>query len=234
MSPKFHIPLSSAYPSNPFLKGKPIPRHRRCGQILLQEAGGVRRQIQILCAAQKIVTISNFLLPFALYFLTVPLAKANPPESSRIMDSITVYIFLHESCIISQYYTLPLREIYEEYAGDRIQFVGLFPNFSSKPDKIQAFKERYKIPFTLEADYYHTRKEALGAEVTPEVVVVNECSGETLYKGRIDDAYARVGKRKRVTSTSELQDALEAIRNDQPIPVAHTEAIGCFIGKSKL
>ena len=30
---------------------------------------------------------------------------------------------------------------------------------------------------------------------------------------RIDDAYARVGRRKRITSTSELKDVLESIWN---------------------
>lgn len=76
--------------------------------------------------------------------------------------------------------------------------------------------------------------EALGASVTPEVVVFNESKEKILYKGRIDDSYARVGKRKRVTSTSELKEVLEAIKNDQPIQVSNTTAVGCFIGKDKL
>lgn len=149
-------------------------------------------------------------------------------------DSITVYIFLHEACIISQYYTLPLRELHKEYADEQIQFIGLFPNFSSKPNKIEAFKTSYKLPFDLKTDYYHTKKDALGAMVTPEVVVYNESQAQILYKGRIDDAYARVGQRKRFTSTSELKDVLEAISNNQPILVSNTEAVGCFIGKNKL
>ena len=149
-------------------------------------------------------------------------------------DSITVYLFLHESCIISQYYTLPLREMHQEYANEQLQFVGLFPNFSSKPDKIQAFKETYDIPFELKADYFHTKKEAFGATVTPEVVVYNESRGTILYKGRIDDTYARVGQKRRITTTSELKDVLEAIRDNQAIPISQTEAIGCFISKNKL
>lgn len=149
-------------------------------------------------------------------------------------DDITVYLFLHEACIISQYYTLPLRELHEKYANEHIQFIGLFPNFSSKPNKIQAFKETYKIPFELQTDYYHRKKDAFGATVTPEVVVYNESQRTTLYQGRIDDVYARVGKRKRMTSTSELKDVLEAIANANPISVSNTTAIGCFIGSSRL
>ena len=159
-------------------------------------------------------------------------SEANPDESSQ--DGITVYIFLHDACVISQYYTLPLREIHEQYANDSIRFVGLFPNFSSKKEKIEAFKEKYKIPFELKTDYFHTKTKAFGATVTPEVVVYNESTKEILYQGRIDNSFFQVGKRRRVTTTSELKDVLEAISNNQPIPIAETEAIGCLIEKNKL
>ena len=146
-----------------------------------------------------------------------------------IQDSITVYIFLHESCLISQYYTLPLREMHEEYASETLQFVGLFPNNSSLPDSIQAFKESFDIPFELSTDYDHTKKKAFGATITPEVVVYNESQQKILYKGRIDNTYARVGQRRQVTSTSELKDVLEALRTHIPIQVEETQAVGCFI-----
>ena len=171
----------------------------------------------------------NLFLLIIFACLTITPTLAIPGE--RDTDSITVYVFLHESCVISQYYTLPLREMHQEYAHEQIQFVGLFPNSSSKYSKIQAFKKNYQIPFELKTDYNHTLTEALGATVTPEVVVYHEAQKKILYKGRIDDAYARVGQKKRVISTSELKDALEAIRNKQPIPISETKAVGCFINK---
>ena len=176
-------------------------------------------------------------LAFLLFSFTIQAQRNNETTrniSRQIQDSITVYIFLHESCVISQYYTLPLRELQEEYANENVQFIGLFPNFSSKPNKMETFKEKYQIPFELKTDYYHRKKEEFEATVTPEVVVYNESKGQLIYRGRIDDAYARVGKRKRVTTTSELKDVLESIRNNQPIMVSNTQAIGCFIGNNKL
>ena len=149
-------------------------------------------------------------------------------------DSITVYIFLHESCRISQYYSLPLRKLHEQYANEYLQFVGVFPSPNSTSEKIKAFKDAYNIPFTLEADHYHQRTEALGATVTPQVVVFNETDRDILYTGRIDDSYARVGQRKRVNTSSELKDVLEAIKNNTPILSENAPAIGCFIGKNKL
>jgi len=148
-------------------------------------------------------------------------------------DTISVYIFLHEECVISQYYTLPLKELHTQYANDSIQFIGLFPNFSSKKKNIQAFKEKYQIPFSLKTDYFKTKTKLLNATVTPEVVIYNENKKTILYQGRVDNTYFRVGKKRTITTSSELMDALEAIVHHQPIKISKTKAIGCFINRDK-
>ena len=156
----------------------------------------------------------------------LPLQAFSLAEKS---DSITVYIFLHESCVISQYYTLPLRELHQEYKDEHIGFVGVFPNESSTLEGIQAFKGTYQLPFPLEEDPGQIKTQALGATITPEVVVYNESKKVIIYQGRIDDSYARVGQRRRITSTSELRDVLEAIRTGQTLSFLNTPAVGCFI-----
>ena len=150
-----------------------------------------------------------------------------------VKQDITVYIFLHEDCIISQHYTVALKALYAEYGKEEVRFVGLFPNFSSKQKNIDRFREKYQIPFELKTDYFRTITDKYGATVTPEVVVIDELKGQILYKGRIDDTYFRVGKKRRVTTTSELKDALESIRNGTEILVTETTSIGCFISKKK-
>lgn len=177
---------------------------------------------------------ANLFMIMVLTCLHIAHANDLPQTDSQEKDSVTVYIFLHESCVISQYYTLALQDLHETYANDQIRFIGLFPNLSSKIDDIMVFKEKYQIPFELKTDHYHIKKEALNATITPEVVVYDESQREILYKGRIDDSYFRVGQRKRVTTTSELKDVLEAIINGQAIEVPHTKAIGCFIENHKL
>ena len=73
-----------------------------------------------------------------------------------------------------------------------------------------------------------------GETKLPSKAKYNESKAKILYKGRIDDSYARVGKRRRVTTGTELNDVLEAIKNNQPILTNNTPAVGCFIEKSKL
>ena len=144
-------------------------------------------------------------------------------------DSVSVYIFLHDACVISQNYTLMLNELAATFSSDELSFVGVFPDFSSKPDKIEAFREKYKITFPLKTDYFKTLTQKMGATITPEVVVFDHQQEEILYKGRIDNSYFRVGKRRTVTTTSELEDALRAITNGEPVAVKETPAIGCII-----
>lgn len=134
-----------------------------------------------------------------------------------------------EECIICQYYTLNLKELHQKYATETIEFVGLFPNKFSNRESIANFKEKYEIPFDLKTDRFKTKTKKLEVKVTPTVVIYNETKDEILYHGRIDNTYFRVGKRRRITTTSELEDALIAIKNGTPIETAKTETIGCFI-----
>ena len=145
------------------------------------------------------------------------------------VDSIQVYIFLGEECVISQYYTLPLKTLYKEYGDKGIGFTGLFPNLGSNEESRQAFREKYQLPFTLLQDTAQAWMQQFGVRVTPEVVVYVPGSGEVLYQGRIDDTYFRVGRRRPVTRNHELEDALKAIVQGEEIPVNRTDAVGCII-----
>ncbi|MEL6720970.1 MAG: hypothetical protein AAFP82_19865 [Bacteroidota bacterium] len=140
-----------------------------------------------------------------------------------------VYVFLLEDCVISQYYTLQLKTLHEKYASEEIEFIGVFPNRFSKPETIAKFKEEYQLPFELKYDYYQKLTKEMGATVTPEVVVYDETEEKIIYKGRIDNTYFRVGKRRQVTTSSELADVLEALTNNVAVGTESTVAIGCYI-----
>ncbi|NJL77456.1 MAG: redoxin domain-containing protein [Saprospiraceae bacterium] len=149
--------------------------------------------------------------------------------SGQVQDSITVYVFLLEDCVISQNYTLTLKKLHEQYAPKGIEFLGVFPNRISKESTIEAFKQTYNLPFNMKYDYFQTLARRMNATVTPEVVVFNHTNQTPLYQGRIDNTYFRVGKRRQLTTTSELADALEEIIHQQPIAVKETPPIGCYI-----
>lgn len=160
-----------------------------------------------------------------IYFFTLFLLFHNIGYSQK--DSITVYLFLREDCVISQNYTPTLNRLYDTFSNKKIGFIGIFP--STRDEQIETFRNKYAITFPLESDYFQALTKKMGATVTPEVIVYNQVCNEILYKGRIDDAYFRVGKKRTVTTTAELEEALKAIKAGKPILIKETKAVGCLI-----
>jgi peroxiredoxin len=141
----------------------------------------------------------------------------------------TVYVFLAETCPISQQATLALRTLYTTYAAQGVQFIGVFPDQQTSAADVAAFGRTYQVPFPLKLDSKQQLTRRFQAHITPEVVVVAPDGRTTLYQGRIDNGYVRLGQRRTVTTQQELRDALAAIVASQPVAPARTEAVGCFI-----
>jgi hypothetical protein len=122
---------------------------------------------------------------------------------------------------------LPIRELYQEYSGANVEFVGLFPGPLETDSTISKYKNKYLIPFDLKKDSLeHFR---LGATITPEVVV--ERNGKLIYIGRIDNSFESVGKKRAVVNSHELKHVLSELVNGRT-PEYHTvPAIGCIIEK---
>lgn len=144
-------------------------------------------------------------------------------------DSISVHFFLLDECRICQYYGPLLKEYHEEFASETISFKGYFPNFSSKKDQIDQFKEDNQVPFDLKTDYFKKRSRKYDLRLLPTVIVYDEKKKQLLYKGRIDNRFYGVGKQRQVTTRFDLKSALDSIVNQQPIKEKSTQAVGCFI-----
>lgn len=143
-----------------------------------------------------------------------------------------VYLFLEEKCPMCQYYSLDLREMYDQYANQEVSFVGLFPFAGSNKESRAEFAKKYQIPFPLQADEHQQLTRLYQVTVTPEVIVL-DADGEIRYRGRIDNAYDRPGRRRTLVTSHELKDALNAILLGKEVPVKETRAIGCYITLTK-
>jgi hypothetical protein len=71
-----------------------------------------------------------------------------------------------------------------------------------------------------------------GATITPQAVVLTSTSA-IAYRGRIDNQYAALGKPRRVVTSHDLHDAIDAVLTGTKVPHAETEAIGCFIAPGR-
>ena len=144
---------------------------------------------------------------------------------------ITVYVFLAESCPISQQATLPLRELHARYAAQGVAFIGIFPGSTATAASVAEFSRKYEVPFPLRLDPGHTLTQRFKATTTPEAVVV-AADGHTIrYQGRLDNRYAALGERRSISQHHELAEALADLAAGRPVAVPRTEAVGCFIEK---
>ena len=163
-------------------------------------------------------------MPFLLLWLLSVLGPGLP-----VATRATVYVFLADTCPISQAATLPLRALHAQYAGRGIRFVGVFPAKETTPAVLAEFAKTYQLPFVLQADPGHRLTKQLHARVTPEVVVLAADGRTTLYRGRLNDAYAGLGQHRPVVRHHELADALADVAAGRAVAVPGTEPVGCFI-----
>lgn len=147
-------------------------------------------------------------------------------------DSISVYIFFSETCPICQNQTLTLRQLYDGYSGKGISFVGIFPNQDlSTTESIKKFGRKYKLDFDLRKDEQQQLTNRLAATVTPQVFVLNNITQQVLYKGKVDNSFESIGKKRQVITGHYLRDALQSILDQRDIAVKETPPVGCFIVK---
>lgn len=159
-----------------------------------------------------------------------PLDQAPDIHKGLREDSLTVHVFLLDECLISQFYTPELSRLWADYSKSRVGFIGYFPNSTSSHEDIDAFAKEYHIDFPLESDYEKVFVEKFAISVTPEVAVWDHRSDRLLYRGRIDDSYVRVGKRKVHPKNHDLEDIIQAwMEQKSSEQLVETQAIGCFI-----
>ncbi len=169
----------------------------------------------------------QFLLAFLFSSSLQPGPSVTIPGTS---DSLTVYVFLEDECLISQFYTPQLTEYYNQFKSKKVGFIGYFPNSASGSTEIDDFAKNYHLSFPLKGDYEKEWTRKLGITVTPEVAVWDHRDDRLIYRGRIDDSYVRVGKRKAHPQSEDLKDIIDLwLKGQPPKDTVLTQAIGCFI-----
>jgi hypothetical protein len=144
-------------------------------------------------------------------------------------DSITVNLFLLDECRISQSISGEIRYVDKTYNQGPFYFKAFFPSETSTEEKINQFMRSYSLDIPYETDYTRAKTNFYGATVAPEVVVYDEKNEKLLYRGRIDNSFADVGIRRRVITSRDLRNVLDAIIAGQEIEIVETKAIGCYL-----
>jgi hypothetical protein len=165
-------------------------------------------------------------LETAMFFLLLLLfdAPATPLE---------VTFFLSADCPISNFYSPEIQRICGDYRAKAVSCRLVYPDPALTDEALRKHVGEYglsSIPAVLDPEQKLAR--AAGATITPEAVIANHM-GKVLYRGRIDNFYAAIGKPRRVATEHDVRRALDEALAGKPVSVAETHAVGCFLPPAK-
>lgn len=190
----------------------------------------------------KIAWKSRICLSFALLVvgaMLVSSAFSHPPQSALNLNGkavnpfaasrgkITVLVFVRTDCPISNRYAPLLEHLSETYAG-RAKFWLVYPDKKTTAQEIHTHLVQYNYKISPLQDPEHVLVKRAGATITPEAALF-DANGRLLYHGRIDNLYEDAGRTRPAATTHELQNAVEAAISGKPVPLASTNAVGCYI-----
>jgi len=152
-----------------------------------------------------------------------------------LSKNLTVYIFLSETCPICQSISPEIKKLNMLHASDSIRFIGVFPDKSQSNEvSRKAFAKKYGLTFELLGDSGRQLTSRFKASITPEVVVIDNENQSIVYRGKVDNSFVSVGKRRTVVTEYYLRTALLHWIEGRQDLIINTEPVGCFIQKQKM
>jgi thiol-disulfide isomerase/thioredoxin len=137
-----------------------------------------------------------------------------------------VLIFIARECPISNALAPEINRIAAAYTNFAFYLVHADPDTQPTEARRHAHDFGFQAPVLLDPE--HRLVKLAGASKTPEAVVLN-AEGKVLYRGRINDLYASLGKKRAQPTRQDLREALEAITKGKPAPNTETKVVGCSI-----
>ena len=152
-------------------------------------------------------------------------AECKIPETGK---KAALLIFIAHDCPVANGYAPEINRIVSKYGPKGIACFVVYVEPDLAVEDARKHAREYGYPCRAVQDTSHQLVARTGVKVTPEAAVLGR-SGSLLYRGRIDDLYPALGKRRIRATHTDLRSALDAIiKGERPNP-RMTVAIGCFI-----
>ena len=140
---------------------------------------------------------------------------------------VNVVIFITNDCPIANSYAPEIKSIISDYSPDGAAFFLVHVDPDLTVEKAKKHAADFGYDCSILRDPLHRLVSKLEADITPEAFVLFEDG--VAYRGRIDDLFADLGKKRRKARTRDLRDALEAILAGRAVANPKTTAVGCYI-----
>ena len=138
-----------------------------------------------------------------------------------------VLVFLDTACPVATRYIPTLNALHRDAGTSGVSLYGVLSNPAIGWREGASFVADYGVEFPVVLDTAGELAVRLGPQVTSEAFVVSTAD-RIVYRGRIDDRFASVGRlRTRITS-HDLRDVVREMAPGGRPEQYRTEAVGCF------
>ncbi|MBD3374609.1 redoxin domain-containing protein [candidate division KSB1 bacterium] len=140
-------------------------------------------------------------------------------------EKAIVLMFIATKCPVSNAYNDRMNELYRDYHEKGVAFVGINSNKTEPMQEVKKHAQEQGFKFTVLKDEKNLIANRLGANVTPEIYVLDP-DLNIVYHGRIDDS-----QNPDQIKSKDLRKALDQLLQDKKIQTTKTKAFGCTIKK---
>ncbi len=144
-------------------------------------------------------------------------------------DKATVLIFISVDCPVANQYSPQIRDLVAANKDKSVRFclVHVDPDVTTADARNHAEEYGHTCPVIRDPEHFLVKH--TGVDITPEAAVIDR-AGDIVYRGRINNWYGEVGRKRPLGPTRhELRDAIAAVLSGQEIKVKRTQAVGCNI-----
>lgn len=138
----------------------------------------------------------------------------------------TVFVFLSSECPISRQYVPELNRLANAAKSNKIGFFGVLSDPGATRKQAVRFADEFQIAFPLLFDASRELADLFAPRNVPEAFLV-DAGGTVRYRGRIDDLYSDIDKKRSQPTRHDLLEAMTALAARLPIAMPQTVPVGC-------
>jgi thiol-disulfide isomerase/thioredoxin len=149
------------------------------------------------------------------------------PLSDKAIQAVAL-VFILPDCPVCNAYIPELNRLNDDLDKSGVRLILIHADTAVTGAEAEKHAREYGLRMPVALDPRRDWIKKAEATIAPEAAVFSP-AGELLYRGRIDNQYAGLGKRRATVTSHDLRDACEAISAGQPVKEPRTEAIGCLL-----
>ncbi|EAQ78740.1 hypothetical protein DSM3645_29601 [Blastopirellula marina DSM 3645] len=151
------------------------------------------------------------------------------PLAAAAAKKARVFVFVTGECPISRGYFPLLGRLDKQWntPDSEVSLRAVWADVTDTPAEIREFAKEFSIDLPILVDRDGQLGQRFQTKFVPEAFVL-DADGDLVYRGRIDDMYREIGRKRPEASEHTLADAVAAVVAGQPVKQAVTEAVGCY------